>query len=301
MAKKTSKSAEETSVKEMKIEINALAEKNKETEEQKNIKTKEQKTEKKEKEEKTEQAKQTKKQEKWVQKTRAQKKSHQRSKRYIGISGIIDKNKTYQIEEAIDLAKKTATIKFSGSIEVHIRLGIDISKSDQMVRGAIVLPHGTGKSLKVGAMVNEAKENEAKEAGADIIGGQELIDKIKQTGKIDFEVAVATPDMMPKLAQIAKILGPKGLMPSPKNETITTNLKKTIGELKKGKANFKNDDSGNLHNIIGKTSFETKQLVENFNALMDAIKKAKPASAKGVFIKNISINATMGPGIRVAV
>lgn len=228
-----------------------------------------------------------------------QKKSQPRSKRYQDISNIVDKNKTYPIEEAIELAKKTSTTKFPGSMEIHIRLGIDISKSDQMVRGAIVLPYGTGKSLKVAAFVNEAREKETKEAGADVIGGQDLIDKIKQTSKIDFDVAVTTPDMMPKLAMIAKILGPKGLMPSPKNETITTNLKKTIGELKKGKVNFKNDDSGNLHNIIGKSSFETKHLVENFNALLDAVKKAKPASAKGVFIKNISINATMGPGIRV--
>jgi len=233
-------------------------------------------------------------------KAKPRKQSQSRSKRYAGIAGIVDKNKQYPIEEAIDLAKKTSNTKFIGSIEVHVRLGIDVSKSDQMVRGAIVLPHGTGKSLKVAAIVSEAKEKEAKEAGADIIGGQELIDKIKQTSKIEFDVAIATPDMMPKLAMIAKILGPKGLMPSPKNETITTNLKKTIEELKKGKANFKNDDSSNIHNIIGKSSFEIKQLVENYNTLLDAIKKAKPASAKGVFIKNISINATMGPGIRVA-
>src|SRR3989344_7861191 len=226
------------------------------------------------------------------------KKAQPRSKRYMGISGIIDKKKAYPILEAVELAKKTSTTKFPGSMEVHIRLGIDISKSDQMIRGAVSLPHGTGKTLKVVAFVNEAREKEAKEAGADIVGGQELIDKIKQTSKIDFDVSVTTPDMMPKLAMIAKILGPKGLMPSPKNETITTNLKKTIGEVKKGKVNFKNDDSGNLHNIIGKSSFETKQLVENYNALMDAIKKVKPASTKGIFIKNISINATMGPGIR---
>lgn len=229
-----------------------------------------------------------------------QKKSQLRSKRYIGIAGIVDKNKQYPIEEAVDLAKKTSTTKFAGSIEVHVRLGIDVSKSDQMVRGAIVLPHGTGQTLKVAVFTSDAKEKEAKDAGADIIGGQDLIDKIKQTSKIEFDVAIATPDMMPKLAMIAKILGPKGLMPSPKNETITTNLKKTIDELKKGKANFKNDDSSNIHNIIGKSSFEIKQLVENYNALLEAIKKAKPASAKGIFIKNISINATMGPGIRVA-
>ena len=224
-----------------------------------------------------------------------------KSKRYIEIKNLIEKGKIYPAEQAIELAKKTANTKFNGSVEVHVRLGIGVSKSDQAVRGTVTLPHGSGKIVKIAAFVNEAKEKEAKEAGADIVGGQEMIDRIKQTSKINFDVAVTTPDMMPKLAIIAKILGPKGLMPSPKNETITTNLKKTIEELKKGKANFKSDDTGNIHNIIGKTSFETKQSTENYNALIGAIKKAKPASAKGIFIKSISINATMGPGIKVAI
>lgn len=143
------------------------------------------------------------------------------------------------------------------------------------------------------------KEKEAKEAGADVVGGQELIEEIKKTGKCDFDVAVATPDIMPKMAVVAKTLGPRGLMPSPKNETITTNLKKTIGELKKGKVSFKNDDTSNVHQIIGKVSFDDKQLLENYTAFIDVLKKSKPSSAKGTFIQNVSISSTMGPGIKV--
>jgi large subunit ribosomal protein L1 len=224
-----------------------------------------------------------------------------RSKRYQKSAKLIDKDKLYPVADAIKLAKQTAKTKFDGSIEVHFRLGIDPKKGEQQVRGTVVLPHGTGKTKKIIAFVSEGKVKEAQDAGADIIGTQEIIDKIKQTGKIDFEVAIATPDMMPKLAAIAKILGPKGLMPSPKSETITTDLKKTIEALKKGKVNFKNDDTGNIHQIIGRTSFDEKKLIENFKALFDAIRKAKPGSAKGIYIKNISINATMGPGIKIEI
>ena len=222
-----------------------------------------------------------------------------RSKRYQDLVKKIDKSKTYSIEEAIKLAKETAKTKFDSSIEVHIRLGIDPKKSDQQVRSAVTLPYGTGKTKKIVAFVAPDKEKEAKDAGADIVGGQDLIEEIKKTGKADFDVAVATPDMMPKLAVIAKTLGPRGLMPSPKNETITTNLAKTIDELKKGKVSFKNDDTSNIHQAIGKTSFEDKQLIENYQTLIDALKKAKPSSAKGTFIQNISISSTMGPGIKV--
>ena len=222
-----------------------------------------------------------------------------RSKRYLENVKLIDKTRAYPFVEAIDLAKKTSNITFDGALEIHIRIGIDVKKGDQQVRGAIQLPFGTGKSVKIAAIVPEDKEGEAKEAGADIVGGQDIINAIKQTQKIDFDVAVTVPAMMPKLAAIAKILGPKGLMPSPKNETITTNLKKTINELKKGKINFKNDDSGNIHAVLGKVSFDADKLTGNFYALYNAIKKAKPASSKGVYIKNISINATMGPGIKV--
>lgn len=221
------------------------------------------------------------------------------SKRYEQVAKKIQKGKSYSAAQAIKLVKETATTKFDSSVEIHLRLGIDPKKGEQQVRGAITLPFGTGKTKIIAAFVPPDKEKEAKEAGADIAGGQELIDQIKATGKVDFEIAVATPDMMPKLAAVAKILGPKGLMPSPKNETIAVNLKKTIGELKKGKINFKNDDTGNVHQIIGKVSFAESELLANYQALVEAIKKAKPATAKGTYIENISISSSMGPGIKV--
>ena len=222
-----------------------------------------------------------------------------RSKRYQAAAKKIDKNKLYELGEAVKLIKETATTKFDGSVEVHVRTGIDTGKTDQQIRGSISLPHGTGKTIRIAAFVTAGKEKEAKEAGADIVGEQNLIDEIKKTSKLDFDVAVATPDMMPKLAVIAKILGPRGLMPSPKNETITTNLKKTIDALKKGKVNFRSDSTGNVHLLIGKTSFTEQQLTENFTAFLEALKKTKPASAKGVFIQGISLASSMGPGLKV--
>jgi len=222
-----------------------------------------------------------------------------RSKRYQALAQKIDKTKTYPVTEAIKLAKETAGTKFDSSIEVHVRLGINIEKSEQQVRSAVTLPHGTGKTKRVVAFVGPDKEKEAKEAGADVVGGQELIDKIKSTGKVDFDIAVATPDMMPKLAVVAKVLGPKGLMPSPKNETITTNLAKTLNDLKRGKVNFKSDDTGNVHQVIGRASFTEAQLLENYQKLIDAVRKAKPSTAKGTFIQNISVASSMGPGVRV--
>ncbi|OGY45614.1 MAG: 50S ribosomal protein L1 [Candidatus Buchananbacteria bacterium RIFCSPLOWO2_01_FULL_46_12] len=224
-----------------------------------------------------------------------------RSKRYQAISKKIEKNKVYPIAEAIKIIKDTATIKFDSSIEVHVKTGIDASKGEQQIRGSITLPHGTGKTKKIAAFVDPEKEKEAKEAGAEVVGGAELIDKIKQTGKIDFELAVATPSMMKNMAVIAKILGPRGLMPSPKNETISVNIKKTIGELKKGKVNFKSDSTGNIHQSIGKASFSPDQLLENYNVLVQAVKKAKPAAAKGNYLQNITLSSTMGPGLKVAI
>lgn len=222
------------------------------------------------------------------------------SKRFNELKKLINPKKTYLPEEALELVKKTATVKFDSGIEVHIRLGIDPKKGDQQVRGSVVLPNGTGKTKKIAAFVSADKVKEAKTAGADIIGDEEFIAKIKQTGKCDFDVAIATPDMMKKLALIAKILGPKGLMPSPKDGTVTEDIKGAIEDLKKGKASFKNDDSGNLHILIGKTSFDGKKLAENFETLLEAVKKAKPAGSKGVYIKNISLASSMGPSVKVA-
>ncbi len=224
-----------------------------------------------------------------------------RSKRYNELKAMIDVNKSYSPEEAVELAKKTATTKFDAAIEVHIRLGIDPKKSDQQVRATVSLPHGTGKTKKVAVIVGNA-ENEkiAKDAGADIVGGEELIAEIAKTGKYNFEIAVTTPDMMPKMAKVAKVLGPKGLMPSPKNETVTTNLAKTISELRKGKVAFKADDTANLHQVIGKASFTKEQLGENLNTLLEAVRKAKPPTSKGVYMVSVTLTSTMGPAIKVS-
>jgi len=212
-----------------------------------------------------------------------------------------DKTKSYSAEEAIELAKKFAKTKFDASIEVHFRLGIDTKKGDQQIRSAVSLPHGTGKTVTVAAFVSADKEKEVKAAGADIVGGDELIAEIKQTEKTNFEVAVAEPAMMKNLAQIAKILGTRGLMPSPKNGTVSTDPAAAVAELKKGKVSFRNDDTGNVHVAIGKISFDTAKLAENYKTLVDAIRKAKPLSSKGIYLKNISLNSTMGPGIKVSV
>ncbi len=221
------------------------------------------------------------------------------SKRAKANHELVDPAKVYGVEEAIELAKKTATTKFKGSIEVHIRTGIDAKKTDQAVRGMVSLPNGTGKSKKVAAFVTEAKEAEAKAAGATLVGGEDLIKQIKETEKTDFDVAVAEPALMPKLAMIAKILGTRGLMPNPKTGTVSANVGQTIKEISGGKVNFKNDDSGNIHQIIGKSDFDTAKLVENFRALLEAVTQAKPSTLKKAYISGLTVNATMGPGIRV--
>jgi len=210
-----------------------------------------------------------------------------------------DKTKQYALEEAIELTKKLSKTKFDASVEAHFNLGIDTQKGDQQIRAVVALPHGTGKIIKVAAFVTANHEAEAREAGADYVGNDELIAEIKKTEKTDFQVAIAEPTLMKNLAVIAKILGTRGLMPSPKNETVTTNPAKTIKELKLGKVSFKNDDTGNVHVAIGKVSFDSKKLEENFLALLEAIKKAKPAGAKGTYLKNITINSSMGPGIKI--
>lgn len=212
-----------------------------------------------------------------------------------------NKAETYSIEEALELIKNFPKTKFDASIEAHFKLGIDPSKGDQQIRAVVSLPHGTGKTVRIAAFVTADKEKAVKAAGADLVGGDELIAEIKKTEKTDFQIAVAEPAMMKNLSAIAKILGTRGLMPSPKNETVSTNPAKMVTEIKKGKAGFKSDDTGNVHMVIGKLSFDRQKLVENFNAALETIRKVKPAKSKGLYIKNVSLNATMGPGIKVAI
>jgi large subunit ribosomal protein L1 len=213
----------------------------------------------------------------------------------------VESDKVYEISEAIKLAKETSKVKFDASLEVHVRLGIDPKKGDQIIRGSVVLPHGTGKDIKIAAFVADDKAKDAKTAGADLIGNEDLIEQIKKTSKTDFDIAVATPDMMPKLAAIAKILGQKGLMPNPKAGTIGPDIAKLVEELKKGKVAYKNDSQANIHILIGKMSFDDAKLQENFITFLDSLKKSKPQSLKGTFIKNMAISSSMGPGIKVSI
>jgi large subunit ribosomal protein L1 len=221
-----------------------------------------------------------------------------RGKKYKAVAEKVDAKKLYTAEEALALVKETKVAKFDESIEVHVRVGIDPKKGDQQVRGTVVLPNGTGKTSRV-AVVTSTKAKDAQEAGADIVGAEDLIEKIKN-GKVDtFDVLVASPEMMPKLAAVAKILGPRGLMPSPKTETVTDKIKETVEMLKKGKASFKNDNSGNIHQVIGKVSFDAAKLKENLDAMLDAVQKAKPAGTKGKYLISISVCSTMGPGVKI--
>lgn len=221
------------------------------------------------------------------------------SKRFREAKDLVESGKLYTPDEAVALVKKTATTAFDSGVEVHVHLGIDPKKADQIVRGSVMLPHGTGKTLVVAAFVAPNQETEAKDAGADTVGGEELIAEIKKTGKTDFDVAVATPEMMPKLGQIAKILGQRGLMPNPKNETVTKDIGKTIKDLQGGKAAFRSDESANLHQLIGKASWDAVKIKENFDAFLDAVKRAKPEGVKGTYLRSVTLSSSMGPGIRV--
>ncbi|MCX6740749.1 MAG: 50S ribosomal protein L1 [Candidatus Parcubacteria bacterium] len=228
-------------------------------------------------------------------------KSKPHSKRYVELVKKIDKNKAYPIEEAIKLVKETATTKFDSSIEISIRTGIDPSKTDQQIRSTALLPHGNGKKLKIAVIATPEKQKEAKEAGATIVGGEELIEEIAKTQKINFDVLLTIPEMMKNLGKVAKILGPKGLMPNPKTETVTPNIKKAVEELSKGKITFRADDTGNIHLSIGKAKYDEAKLIENYKAFMDTLLKMKPSSIKGDFIKKITLSSTMGPGIKVQI
>jgi len=213
---------------------------------------------------------------------------------------LVDPVKTYSVEEAVKLAKETSKVKFDASVEVHFRLNIDPKQTDQKVRTQVTLPHGIGKVMRVAAFVSQAKEKEATAAGADIVGGEDLIKTIKQTEKTDFDIAVAEPMMMKSLSVVAKILGQRGLMPNPKIGTVGEDIGRIVKELKSGnKVDVKTDDSGNIHLTIGKVSFDDQKLIENFQILKDAVHKAKPASVKKDFVTSITLATSMGPGIRI--
>ena len=222
-----------------------------------------------------------------------------KSKRHIANLELIDKNKAYSIEEAVALVKKTSNSKFDATLEVAMNLNLDVKKADQQLRGAVVLPHGTGKSKRILVLAKGEQATKAKNAGAEFVGDIDMITKIEKENWFDFDVIIATPEMMPMLGKIGKLLGPKGLMPNPKTGTVTTDVAKAIEETKKGKVNYRTDSFGNVHGIFGKASFETDKLAENLKAFVDVILKAKPTTAKGNYVKNISISSTMGPGIKI--
>ncbi|MBP9717772.1 50S ribosomal protein L1 [Candidatus Gracilibacteria bacterium] len=217
-------------------------------------------------------------------------------KKYRAVKALVDTTKVYPMSEGIALLKKTSTTKFDSSCEVHMRMGLDPKQADQLIRGTVVMPHGTGKSVRVIAIVMEANVKAAKDAGAVEAGGEELIEKIAK-GWLEFDVAIATPDMMKNMGKVAKTLGQKGLMPNPKAGTVTTNVAQTVEEIKKGKVEFRLDKLANVHNIFGKVSFDDKNLEENLKAFIRAIVTAKPSGAKGIYINSITLATTMGPGV----
>ena len=221
-----------------------------------------------------------------------------RSKAYRAAAEKIDADNLYTPLEAVRLAKQTSVTKYDATVEVAMRLGVDPRKADQMVRGTVNLPHGTGKTARVIVFAVGEKAAEAEAAGADVVGGDDLIEKI-QGGFLDFDAAVATPDQMGKVGKIARILGPRGLMPNPKTGTVTADVTKAVSDIKGGKVNFRVDKQANLHLVIGKASFDEKQLVENYGAAMDEVSRAKPATSKGTYVKKVAVSTTMGPGIPV--
>jgi len=222
-----------------------------------------------------------------------------RGKKYQESAKLIDKTKLYEPKEALELVQKTAKAKFDETIEVHVKLGVDSRHAEQQVRGAVVLPHGTGKKVRVLVFAKGEKAKDAENAGADYVGAEELVAKIQNENWFDFDVVVATPDMMGVVGRLGKILGPKGLMPNPKAGTVTMDVAKAIADIKAGKIEYRLDKTNIIHCPIGKASFGTEKLYDNFHTLMDAIIKAKPAAAKGQYLKSVVITSTMGPGIKL--
>ena len=220
-------------------------------------------------------------------------------KKYVESAKLIDKNTLYGPAEALELCVKTAKAKFDETIELHVRLGVDPRHADQQVRGAVVLPHGTGKSVKVLVFAKGDKAKEAEAAGADFVGAEDLVQKIQSENWFDYDVVVATPDMMGVVGRIGRVLGPKGLMPNPKSGTVTFDVAKAISEIKAGKVEYRVDKTSIVHCPIGKKSFGAEKLKENFHALMEALIKAKPAAAKGQYVKSVSVSSTMGPGAKI--
>ena len=222
-----------------------------------------------------------------------------RSKKYQEAFSKIEKNKAYGKEEAVKLAKETAITSFDSSIEVAMRLNLDTKKADQQLRGAIVLPKGTGKEVKVLVVAKGDHAKAAKEAGADFVGDTDILEKIEKENWFDFDTMIATPDMMPLLGRLGRVLGPKGLMPNPKTGTVTTDVAKAVQDAKAGRIEYRTDSFGNIHGIIGKASFSEEDLIDNLNAFVSQILKIKPSTVKGDYVKNISISSTMGPGIKI--
>ena len=222
-----------------------------------------------------------------------------RGKKYSDTLKVFDKTQVYDTEEAISLVKKTAVAKFDETVEAHIRLGVDSRHADQQVRGAVVLPHGTGKKVRVLVFAKGDKLTEAEAAGADFVGGEDLIPKIQNDNWFEFDVVVATPDMMGVVGRLGRVLGPKGLMPNPKAGTVTMDVTKAVQDIKAGKIEYRLDKNNIIHVPVGKASFTEEQLVDNFTTLMDAVVKAKPAAAKGTYLRSVTLAATMGPGVKV--
>ena len=222
-----------------------------------------------------------------------------KGKRYVESAKLVDRTNLYDVEEAVSIIKKTANAKFDETIEAHIKLGVDGRHADQQVRGAVVLPHGTGKKVRVLVFAKGDKVEEAQAAGADFVGGQELVPKIQNEGCLDFDVVVATPDMMGVVGRLGRVLGPKGLMPNPKAGTVTMDVTKAVNDIKAGKIEYRLDKTNIIHVPVGKASFTEEQLADNFHTLMGAIVKAKPAAAKGQYLRSVTITSTMGPGIKL--